>query len=165
VNGVQLLIDQHRELEQRLDAAIDGLHRQPAERSRRLAEIGDHLAVHLTSGEEVFYPAVRQQSTEDVLLESLEQHLSLKRLLSDLLALPLDDPTFEPKLKVLAEQTEHHHHQEEEHLFPKARTLMAPATLDGLGQQMKALQVRMRRDPKDAPRDVVAEQTDRAAPL
>jgi hemerythrin superfamily protein len=165
MDAVQLLIDQHRKLEQRLDAAMEDFDGQPAERSRRLAEIGDHLAVHLASEEEVFYPAVKQQSTEDVLLESLEEHLSLKRLLSDLLELSSDDPTFEPKLKVLAEQTEHHHHEEEEHLFPKVRLLMTSATLDALGQQMMALQGRMHRNPEDAPREVVAEQTARAAPL
>jgi hemerythrin superfamily protein len=165
MDAVQLLIDQHRKLEQRLDAALEGFDGQPAERDGRLAQIGDHLAVHLASEEEVFYPAVKQQSTEEVLLESLEEHLSLKRLLSDLLELSPDDPTFEPKLKVLAEQTEHHHREEEEHLFPKVRQLMTPATLDALGQQMMALQGRMHRNPDDTPREVVAEQTDRAAPL
>jgi hemerythrin superfamily protein len=166
MDAVQLLIDQHRKLEQRLDAALDGYDADgEAQRAKRVAEIGDHLGVHLASEEEVFYPAVKQQSTEDILLESLEEHLSLKRLLADLLALSPQDATFEAKLKVLAEQTEHHHKEEEENLFPKVRKLMPTATLEAVGQQMMELQTRMRRDPDDAPRDVMAEQTERAAPL
>jgi hemerythrin superfamily protein len=165
MDAIELLIDQHRKLEQRLDSALDSLQSQPTQRDQRLAEIGDHLGVHLASEEEVFYPAVKQQSTEAILLESLEEHLSLKRLLADLLALPPDDETYRAKLKVLAEQTEHHHREEEEHLFPKVRLRMTPAALEALGQQMAALQSRMRRDTDEAPRDVVAEQTEKAAPL
>ena len=55
-----------------------------AEHARLLAEVGDELTVHIASEEEIFYPAVRAKRTEDVLLESLEEHLSLKRLLADL---------------------------------------------------------------------------------
>ncbi len=165
MDAIDLLTDQHRKLEARLDAAIDSSDAPDAKRSVLLAQIGDHLAVHLASEEEVFYPAVRQQSTEDILLESLEEHLALKRLLADLLALAPQDATFDPKLKVLAEQAEHHHREEEEHLFPKVRQLMTAATLEALGQQITELQVRMQRDPRETPREVVADQTDRAAPL
>jgi len=119
--------------------------------------------VHLASEEEVFFPAVRAHRTEDILLESLEEHLSLKRLLADLLVLAPDDATWEAKFKVLAEQSEHHHEEEEEHLFPKVLTLIDPAERSALGEEMVALQQRLQQ--QGAPREAVAEQTDRAAPL
>lgn len=161
MDAVELLIQQHRLLEQGMqkleDAASD------AERSKLLAEVGDHLTVHIASEEQVFYPAVRAARTEDVLLESLEEHLSLKRLLADLLALAPDAQTFEPKFKVLKEQTEHHHEEEEEHLFPKVCKLLDAKARAALGEEMQALQGQLRRE--GAPREAVAEQTDEAAPL
>jgi hemerythrin superfamily protein len=161
MDAVELLITQHRELEGRMkrlqDAASD------ADRSALLAQVGDHLTVHIASEEEVFYPAVRAAKTEDILLESLEEHLSLKRLLADLLELAPDATTFEPKFKVLKEQTEHHHKEEEEHLFPNVRKRMGDADRAALGQQMLDLQQRLQRE--GAPREAVAGQTGEAAPL
>ena len=34
--------------------------------------VGDELTVHVTSEEQIFYPAVKEKRTEDILLESLE---------------------------------------------------------------------------------------------
>jgi len=161
MDAVELLITQHRELEARMkrlqDAASD------ADRSALLAQVGDHLTVHIASEEEIFYPAVRAAKTEDILLESLEEHLSLKRLLADLLELTPGATTFEPKFKVLKEQTEHHHKEEEEHLFPSVRKRMDDAERATLGQRMLDLQQRLQRE--GAPREAVADQTGEAAPL
>ncbi|NUZ05333.1 hemerythrin domain-containing protein [Schlegelella sp. ID0723] len=135
----------------------------PGEQARLLAEVGDELTVHITSEEEIFYPAVNECRTEDVLLESLEEHLSLKRLLADLLELPVEAQTFAPKFQVLKEQTEHHHKEEEEHLFPKVKQMIPAEQRAELGERMLALQVRMKIE--GDPREAVADQTDEAAPL
>ena len=161
VDAVELLIHQHRTLEERmkrLHGATSDL-----ERAALLAEVGDHLSVHIASEEEIFYPAVRAARTEDILLESLEEHLSLKRLLADLLALAPGAPTFEPKFKVLKEQTEHHHKEEEEHLFPTVCKLIDVSARAALGEQMSAMQRRLQQ--QGAPREAVADQTVEAAPL
>ena len=111
----------------------------------------------------LFYPAVKARRTEDILLESLEEHLSLKRLLADLIALPLSAPTFDAKFQVLKEQAEHHHKEEEEHLFPKVMMLLDADARAALGRKMEALQQRLQR--QGDPREAVADQTDEAAPL
>ena len=161
MDAVELLIRQHRTLESRLERLQDAA--SDADRAALLAEVGDHLTVHIASEEEIFYPAVRAACTEDILLESLEEHLSLKRLLADLLELAPGATTFEPKCKVLQEQTEHHHKEEEEHLFPSVCKLVdAPSRL-ALGEEMLALQQRLQR--QGAPREAVGDQTDEAAPL
>uniref|UniRef100_UPI000B0BBD29 hemerythrin domain-containing protein n=1 Tax=Aeromonas sp. EERV15 TaxID=1833892 RepID=UPI000B0BBD29 len=72
------------------------------------------------------------------LLEGLEEHLSLKRVLADLVEMSSDDEKYETKLHVLKEQVEHHHEEEEEHLFPKVRKLFDESTLDALGATMEA---------------------------
>jgi iron-sulfur cluster repair protein YtfE (RIC family) len=161
LDAVELLVHQHRTLEERMKRLHDAI--SDTDRAALLAEVGDHLAVHIASEEEIFYPAVRAARTQDILLESLEEHLSVKRLLADLLELPPGATTFEPKFKVLKEQTEHHHKEEEEHLFPTVRKLIAGPQLTAIGEQMLAMQQRLQRD--GAPRETVTDQTDEAAPL
>lgn len=161
MDAVELLIDQHRALEARMKRVMDST--SDTERATLLAEVGDHLTVHIASEEEIFYPAVHAARTEDILLESLEEHLSLKRLLADLLQLSPSEQTFEPKFKVLKEQTEHHHKEEEEHLFPKVNKLMSASERSALGEQMASLQIRLRES--GSPRNAVSDQTEKAAPL
>jgi hemerythrin superfamily protein len=161
MDAIKLLIDQHRKLEAQMKTALES--REAQARAASLARVGDDLTKHITSEEEVFYPAVKAKRTEDILLESLEEHLSLKRLLADLLTLDPGAETWEPKFKVLKEQTEHHHKEEEEHLFPKVRKGWNAAELDALGQQMLGLQQKLQR--AGDPRDAVVEQTDEATPL
>jgi iron-sulfur cluster repair protein YtfE (RIC family) len=164
MDAIALLIDQHRHLEERFDAALSTLEEADStSRAASVASLGDHLTVHIASEEEVFYPAVREQGIEDILLESLEEHLSLKRLLADLIAMDPSEVTFEAKLKVLAEQALHHHKEEEEHLFPRVREGMSAAALAHLGERMCERQLALRRE--GAPRERVADQTGRAAPL
>src|SRR3978361_1813319 len=116
-DAVRMLTAQHREMEAMLKQVKES-ESNDANRKSLFAKAADKLTVHIKSEEEIFYPAVNAARTEDDLLESLEEHLSLKRLLADLLALEPEDKLFEPKFKVLKEQTEHHHKEEEEHLFP-----------------------------------------------
>lgn len=160
-DAVDLLVRQHRELEGVLAKVLDAT--DDAEKRALFARVGDHLGVHIASEEQVFYPAVHAARTEEDLLESLEEHLSLKRFLADLLALDPSDRTFDPKFKVLKEQAEHHHKEEEEYLFVKVRKMLDGETRAALGREMLALQTRMRDE--GAPRAVVAGETATAAPL
>lgn len=160
MDAIDYLRRQHHEMEramaQALEADANGMR-------SRFAEVADQLTMHIESEEQVFYPAVKAERTEDILLESLEEHLSLKRLLADLLALDPEDRTFEAKFKVLKEQAEHHHKEEEEHLFPKVAKLLDAGRRQSLGDEMQALQVKLRR--AGEPREMVNEQTDAATPL
>jgi hemerythrin superfamily protein len=161
MDAIRLLTDQHRKLESLMKTTLEA--QQPKPRAAALAQVGDDLTKHITSEEEVFYPAVKAKRTEDILLESLEEHLSLKRLLADLIALDPAAETWEAKFKVLKEQTEHHHKEEEENLFPKVSKALESGELDALAQQILASQQKLQS--AGAPRDAVTEQTDKAAPL
>ena len=164
MNAVELLITQHRTLESKLEDLMTAIDAGSSARMKAvLAEVGDDLTVHISSEELVFYPAVKARRTEDILMESLEEHLSLKRLLADLLVLTPGEDTFKPKAKVLKEQTEHHHKEEEENLFPKVRKLLNDKELDELGDDMLSLQQRLRSE--GDPRENVRSETDEAAPL
>ena len=160
MNAIDFLVSQHRSMETMLAGVMDA---GPEARQRLYAEVADQLTMHISAEEVVFYPAVRAARTEDILLESLEEHLSLKRLMADLLALNPDEQTFEPKFKVLKEQAEHHHKEEEEHLFPKVKGLLDADRLAQLGAEMIALQTQQKMEGR--PRDNVTGETDAAAPL
>lgn len=159
-DAVQLLINQHQEMEGLLE---DIGAAEEAQRKALFAKVADQLMVHIKAEEQIFYPAVHAARTEEDLLEALEEHLSLKRLLADLLALQPEDKAFDPKFKVLKEQAEHHHREEEEHLFPVVRKMIGEHERATLGAQMLALQSQLTR--QGAPRGAVANETESAAPL
>jgi len=160
MNAVDLLIGQHRQME----AALAHLLQADDDKTRRtqFEDAADSLTAHVMVEENHFYPAVKAKRTEDVLLESLEEHLSLKRVLADLVALPADDPHFGPKCHVLKEQVEHHHREEEEHLFPQVRKLFPEDQLEELGNIMAAAQAQLL---AGKPRELVKEQTSAATEL
>src|SRR3569832_702474 len=114
MDAIELLVGQHRELEARFDAALAA---GAEEKQRRFGAIADHLAMHILIEERLFYPAVKERWTEYDLLLSLEEHLSLKRLVADLMGLDGADQTYHPKLKILYDQAAHHHREEENYLF------------------------------------------------
>jgi hemerythrin superfamily protein len=161
MDAIELLVTQHRALEALLGEVLEAADETSMD--ARFARAGDELTTHLSAEELIFYPAVKARRTEDILLESLEEHLSLKRLLADLVALAPAQRTFEPKFKVLKEQVEHHHKEEEEHLFPKVRSLLDDAERRTLGSEMLAHQQRLRSE--GDPRENVVHETVAAARL
>jgi len=161
---ISLLTAQHRRLESLLNALLqeaeDG---SSAACERLLANVGDELAAHMSAEESIVYPAVHVARTEGILLESLEEHLSMKRLLADLLALSPADVTFQPKCKVLQEQARHHHEEEEQHLFPKVRQMLDAPSRRAMGVGVQAHENVLLA--QGAPREEVVLQTEAAAPL
>jgi hemerythrin superfamily protein len=140
MNAIDLLTKQHRQME----TALESLVKAKGEARRALFdETADTLMAHVLVEERIFYPAVNAKRTEDILLESLEEHLSLKRLVADLIALSIDDEHFEPKLHVLEEQAKHHHEEEEEKLFPKVKKLLKADELEALGEELQAAELKL----------------------
>lgn len=161
MNAIDMLKAQHREVD-KLFSKCEGA-RDAATKQRIFETIADKLAVHAAIEEHHFYPAVRAKRTEDILLESLEEHLAIKRVLADLLELEAGDDTFDAKLTVLKEQVEHHVEEEESDLFPKVSKLLDKETLDALAQEMTAEQLALEADGE--PRNKVPAETEMAAPL
>ncbi len=161
MDATDWLTRQHREIEAALREALDV--DDPAVKRSRFLDIADALILHIAAEEQVFYPAVHAHRNEDVLLEALEEHLSLKRLLSDLLTLRGDDATFQAKLHVLREQAEHHHRDEERQLFPEVRAAFDDAARERIGADMARLELEMQARGK--PRRAVHGQTAAAEPL
>lgn len=141
MDAIQLLTEQHAEVDVLFNQILDT--RGVEERRARFARLGDALAVHAAIEEMHFYPAVQAHRTEDIRLEWLEEHVSLKRLLLDLLTVDPTEEIFEPKLTVLKEQFEHHARVEQDDLFPRVRKLLDAGTLEAAGQVMTATRVEL----------------------
>ncbi|HVT06958.1 MAG TPA: hemerythrin domain-containing protein [Polyangia bacterium] len=160
MDAIALLKSQHRKVET-LFSKIESAKDQGV-KQRLFSELADNLAGHATIEERHFYPAVRAKQTEDILLESLEEHLGIKRVIADLLKLDAGDETYDAKLTVLKEQVEHHVGEEEKELFPKVKKLFDKADLETLGEAMQADFERLE---AGHPAEDVPSETDHAAPL
>jgi hemerythrin superfamily protein len=127
--------------------AVDGLFKkfeQAGDRAHKtkrklVDQVITELAVHAAIEEQLFYPTIRDrvESTEDEVLESLEEHHVVKWTLSELEGMDPQDERFDPKVTVLIESVRHHVKEEEGDLFPKVRKAMTRNELADLGAQME----------------------------
>ena len=139
MNAIDLLEQQHREVEELFEEFEDAGEGALKTRERVCREISDALAVHAEIEEKLFYPESKQADTEEILRESVEEHLAMKRLVADLLESDPSDEQFEAKMKVLKEQVEHHVEEEEKELFPKVRKDLSKDELEDLGERMQSM--------------------------
>jgi hemerythrin superfamily protein len=161
MNAIKLLKQQHREVEALFKQLAKGKSAGP--RRKAFEKIADALAVHATIEEKYFYPSVRQRATEGILLESLEEHLAIKRVIADLLDLDASDATFDAKIKVLKDEVEHHVEEEEGGLFPKVAKLLDDDDLETIGEAMERKQEQLLAE--GSPREAVPSETEHAATL
>jgi len=139
VNVLDLLKSQHSEVDTLLEK-LEGSRGAPSDRAAVFLELADKLAAHATVEEKIFYPAAMSHQTDDLLHESVEEHLEIKRILADMIAMDPDSDQFKAKLSVLKENVSHHAHEEEEKkLFPILRKSMTEDELAGLGNEVLAL--------------------------
>lgn len=156
---LDLLTAQHEEMDQLFEQIEAG----EGDRRALLIELADKLAAHATVEEEVFYPFVMAKKTSDMLHESVEEHLAIKRTLADLITMRLDDDSFQAKLHVLKEQVSHHAHEEEEDkLFPEVRDLFDAAERAGIGNDLLVMFEELL---SQSPHRQVPNETDKAASL
>jgi len=160
-DAIELLTSQHDEVDE-LFLMIE----KTADEDRKRAyfeELADKLAAHAKIEETFFYPAALSAATRDLVVESVEEHLAMKRTLADLLELDVGDEHFAAKLKVLQEQVQHHAREEEEgKLFPDVKKLLDEEELGALGGEMLALFEELL---DHAPRRQVPAETGAAAPI
>jgi len=160
VNAIELLETQHEEVK----SLFDRIEKANGEARRQLfEEIADHLAVHSAIEEKHFYPATRAARTEELLQQAVEEHLSVKRIVADLLEMDPGEAQFETKIAVLKEQVEHHVGEEEGELFPEVRKLLSEDELEDLGVVMEDLADEL--EEMGLPRAAVPAETGEAAPL
>jgi hypothetical protein len=138
MDALELLTSQHDEVESLIDE-IENTD-DPDIKQQLFEELADNIAAHAKIEETIFYPAAMAEKTRELLLESTEEHLVVKRVLADMVELDVGDPQFDAKLSVVKESIRHHAHDEEEDkLFPMVRKAMSQDELDALGGEMLRL--------------------------
>jgi hemerythrin superfamily protein len=161
MDALKLVKQQHDEVEELMETLEKA--RKPERKQALFTELADKLAAHATMEEKLFYPAVKAKQTEELLLESTEEHLAMKRVLADMLKLDVEDEHFDAKLTVLKEEVRHHARDEEEKkLFPLIRKLMDKQELDELGTRLEQMFAEL---VEQSPRNNVPSETGAAAEL
>ncbi len=163
MNAIELLKQQHREAEElfgKFEGASEGAEKT---RERLCQQIGDALAIHAEIEEKIFYPESKQSNTEELLRESVEEHLAVKRELADIMKSDLDDPQFEAKMKVVKDLFLHHVGEEEQQLFPLIAKSCSDEELDEMGTRMQEMVEELQEEGQ--PRASIPGQTDSPAQI
>lgn len=136
MNAIELLEYDHRHVKE-LFAHCEAA--PGPDRGRILRSIADELRMHSMVEEEIFYPAVRETNDEtlqELVNESLDEHRSVAELLEDLEGMPADDDEFPERIAMLQGDVEQHVEEEETEMFPRLRKIWDEAYLARLGQGM-----------------------------
>ncbi|MCU1393180.1 MAG: hemerythrin [Ilumatobacteraceae bacterium] len=140
MDAITLLRNDHKTVEalfKRFEKAGDSAFVEKREIIDRIIE---ELSVHAAIEEQLFYPTARAAvpSTEDIALESIEEHHIVKWVLSELEGLDPRAERFDPKVTVLIENVRHHVEEEQNEFFPMVREALGRKALAELGDAMVA---------------------------
>lgn len=131
MDAIKLLTADHRKVEELFEkfekAKSDSVKGETAH------QICTELKIHTMIEEEIFYPAMRQETdAADLMDEAAEEHHVAKLLIEELEGMGAEDEHFDAKFKVLAESVKHHIEEEESEMFPKAEA----ADLTDVGEEL-----------------------------
>ncbi|MEO6418468.1 MAG: hemerythrin domain-containing protein [Polyangiaceae bacterium] len=109
-------------------------------KKKLVQQIIKELSIHAAIEEQIFYPAVRKlvKSSEDEILEALEEHHLVKWTLDELDGMNPSAERYDAKVAVLIHNVRLHVHEEEMELFPKVRKAIEKRQLDALGEALAA---------------------------
>jgi hemerythrin-like domain-containing protein len=115
------------------------------ETKRMLAdEVFRELETHAQLEENVFYPAVQEETDEGPALvkESLSEYEAVKTLIQELRSMAHDTDEFDAKFQELMNNVEHHVEEEEAEMFPLAEDELAE-DLDEMKDDMQELKAEL----------------------
>ncbi|MCU1400059.1 MAG: hypothetical protein JWN62_3168 [Acidimicrobiales bacterium] len=138
MDAITLLKNDHKTVEalfKRFEKAGDSAY---TEKRAIVDQIIEQLSIHAAIEEQIFYPAARSMvpATEDLALESLEEHHIVKWVLSELEGLDPRAERFDAKVTVLIENVRHHVEEEQTEFFPKVRDALSRTALGDLGDRL-----------------------------
>ena len=136
-DAVAMLMADHKKVKS-IFKQFERLQKQDAgddEKAPLVQQACMELTVHAQIEEEIFYPAVREATGEDDLMDEAKvEHMTAKDLIAQLEAMQPGDDLYDAKFTVLGEYINHHVAEEEGDMFRKAKR--AKVDTAALGQQM-----------------------------
>lgn len=131
-DGIALLENDHRMVEQFLEEFEQAEGREKAELARKICLA---LTVHAAIEEELFYPRARKAIDDEELVDEAEvEHATVKQLIAEIESMTPRERLFDARVKVLGEYVKHHVREEENELFPKIRE--SGIDLEGLARRL-----------------------------
>jgi hemerythrin-like domain-containing protein len=112
----------------------------PATKWTLADEVFRELETHAQLEENVFYPAVNEETDEGLALveESLSEHETVKNLMQELRGIAHDTEEFDAKFYELIQNAGHHVGEEEAEMFPLTQEELAE-DLDEMREEMQEL--------------------------
>jgi hemerythrin-like domain-containing protein len=140
MDAITMLKEDHQTVERLFKRYEKAGDRAFAEKRKLADQIVEALSKHAAIEEQVFYPVARATvpGTEDIALESLEEHHIVKWVLSELDGMDPAAERFDAKMTVLIENVRHHVKEEEQEFFPKVRAELDRNALAEVGKAMEA---------------------------
>jgi len=136
-NALDLLMQDHREVQKNFRKA-ERMETGDRELQQLVEQTCAALTLHAEIEEQVFYPAVRQATDDqDMMEEAQVEHDSAKQLIAQLQGMGPRDDRYKATFKVLGEYVNHHIEEEEGQIFRAARR--AKLDLDAIGEQIMML--------------------------
>src|SRR6478735_11417071 len=138
MDAITLLKNDHHTVEQLFKRYERAGEQAYAEKQEVVDRIIEELSKHAAIEEQLFYPVARATvpGTDDIALESLEEHHVVKVLLAELQEMDPTHERFDAKVTVLIENVRHHVEEEEDEFFPKVREELGRKALNELGDAM-----------------------------
>jgi hemerythrin-like domain-containing protein len=134
-----LLEKDHKQVAAILKILEETTERALRTRTEGFEKLKAMLEAHAAAEEEVLYAPLKAQAKDKgLVLEAFEEHHSIRALLAELSALPVDHERWLPKLTVLKEAIEHHVEEEEGDLFAQVRKAFGEKELVELGDRFLA---------------------------
>ena len=148
INAVNLLTEDHKKVKKLFsDFEKSKEEADTAEKAALVKEICNELSVHAKVEEEIFYPAIRESTDEEALMDEADvEHATAKSLIAELEAMKPGDDHYDAKVTVLGEYIDHHVKEEQGEIFKKARS--AKVDLAELGERITRRKEELQANPK-----------------
>lgn len=133
----KLLKEDHRKLEDLLDALSQISESAIATRKKKFEEFSNLLRRHSKAEEACFYQAIQEQAHPNgraKILEGFEEHHVADQLVTEMESLEVSDEQWSAKLAVLSEAVRHHIQEEEKEIFKIAKKIFDNEELKHLGR-------------------------------
>ena len=145
MDGIKLLIEDHKRLKKMLAEGEQTTERAEKTRTDLFERLKDALLSHEQMEEVVLYPALKAHpKARGMALEAFEEHHVVDEILEELGNTPVTDETWAAKFTVARENLEHHMGEEEDEMFPKCRTMFSKDELEQMGAKMAEIQMAAR---------------------
>lgn len=135
-NPFDILIEQHRELEECFERLASGV--DPEELRSEVAELLELLRLHSRLEERCFYPLVMQVEGRSRAREEAEDHLTMRELMDELEELPPGHPEWQARLFALEDLVVAHFQEEESAMLPRLRTALDAQQQDDLRRDLSS---------------------------